>query len=153
MTKPRGVLEVDWPFFGELCKGLAAKVKKASYEPDLVVGIARAGVVPGAVVASILGVEFASITLKRSREGEEPSLISRPTQSPKGRKVLLVDGTCESGSTMRLALSVMREEEAAEVKTAVAIRTGSYQVDFEGFSNPSRVVLPWDGEAAGRLGG
>lgn len=148
MTKPRGVLEVDWPFFGELCKGLAAKVAK-SYEPDLVVGIARAGVVPGAVVASILGTEFASITLKRSREGEEPSLISRPTQSPRDRKVLLVDGTCESGSTMRLALSVMREEGAAEVKTAVAIRTGSYQVDFEGFYNPSRVVLPWDGRLDG----
>jgi len=144
MAQPRSVLEVDWLFFGELCKGLAAKVKMAEYEPDLVVGIARAGVVPGAVVASILGVEFASITLKRSREGEEPSLISRPTQSPNDRRVLLVDGTCESGSTMRLALSVMREEEAAEVKTAVAIRTGPYQVDFEAFYNPSRVVLPWD---------
>jgi len=143
MTQPRGVLEVDWPFFGELCRGLALKVAK-SFEPDIVVGIARAGVIPGAVVASILRKEFASITLRRSGEGVEPALISRPTQSPKGRKVLLVDTTCESGSTIRLALNVMKEEEAAEVKTAVAIRTGSYQVDFEGFANPSFVILPWD---------
>lgn len=143
MTQPRGTLEVDWQFFGELCRGLALKIAK-TYDPELVVGIARAGVIPGAVVASILRVEFASITLKRSKQGEEPSLISRPTQSPKGRRVLLVDSTCESGSTMRLALSVMREEGAAAVKTAVAIKTGTYAVDYEGFTNPSFVILPWD---------
>jgi len=143
MSQPRTTLEVDWPFFGELCRGLALKVWK-TYSPDMVVGIARAGVIPGAVVASILRKEFASITLKRETHGEEPSLISRPTQSPKGRKVLLVDSTCESGSTFRLALSVMREEGAAEVKTAVAIRTGSYAPDFEAFANPSFVILPWD---------
>jgi len=140
---PRTVLEVDWPLIGELCRGLALKVWK-DYQPDLVVGIARAGVIPGAVVASILRTEFASITLRRSGEGEAPSLISRPTQSPKGRDVLLVDSTCESGDTIRLALSVMREEGAKTVKTAVAIRTGSYRVDFEAMANPAFVILPWD---------
>jgi len=140
---PRTVLEVDWPFFGELCRGLALKVWK-DYQPDLVVGIARAGVIPGAVVASILRTDFASIILRRSREGEAPSLISRPTQSPKGRHVLLVDSTCESGDTIRLALSVMKEEGARTVKTAVAIRTGEFRVDFEAMANPAFVILPWD---------
>ncbi len=143
MPKPRSVLEVDWPFFGELCRGLALKVWN-DFDPDLVVGIARAGVVPGAVVATILRKEFASITLKKSQEGQAPSLISRPTQSPRGLKVLLVDTTCESGATMRLALSVMKEEGATQVKTAVAIRTGEYAVDFEALRTPSFVVLPWD---------
>jgi hypothetical protein len=137
------VLEVDWPFFGELCRGLALKVWK-DYQPELVVGIARAGVIPGAVVASILRTDFASITLRRSGEGEAPSLISRPTQSPKGKKVLLVDSTCESGDTIRLALSVMKEEGAKTVKTAVAIRTGEYRVDYEAMANPVFVILPWD---------
>ena len=41
-SQPRAVMEVDWPFFGELCRGLALKVSR-DYEPDLVVGIARAG--------------------------------------------------------------------------------------------------------------
>jgi hypothetical protein len=137
------VLEVDWPFFGELCRALALKVWH-SYQPELVVGIARAGVIPGAVIASILRTEFASITLKRSGEGEAPSLISRPTQSPRGRRVLLVDSTCESGDTVRLALSVLKEEGAKTVKTAVAIRTGAYAPDFVALENPSFVILPWD---------
>lgn len=143
--QPKSVLEVDWPFFGELCRGLALKVWH-DYQPDLVVGIARAGVIPGAVIASILRVDFASITLKRSQQGEAPSLISRPTQSPKGRRVLLVDGTCESGDTIRLALSVMKEEGAKVVKTAVAFRTGEYATDFAAMTTANVIILPWDRE-------
>jgi hypothetical protein len=142
---PTSVLEVDWPFFGELCRGLALKVWH-DYQPDLVVGIARAGVIPGAVIASILRTDFASVTLKRSQEGEAPSLISRPTQSPKGRRVLLVDGTCESGDTIRLALSVMKEEGAKIVKTAVAFRTGDFQTDFAAMTTANIIILPWDRE-------
>jgi hypoxanthine phosphoribosyltransferase len=140
---PKSVLEVDWPFFGELCRGLALKVWK-DYQPDLVVGIARAGVIPGAVVASILRVDFASMSLRRSEAGEEPALIHRPTLSPKDRDVLLVDSTCESGATIRLALNVLREEGADTVKTAIAIRTGAFEPDFVGLQNPSFVILPWD---------
>ena len=140
---PKSVLEVDWPFFGELCRGLALKVSN-DYQPDLVVGIARAGVVPGAVIASIMRCDFASMSLRRSEAGEAPALIHRPTLSPKGRNVLLVDSTCESGQTIRLALSVLKEEGAGTVKTAVAIRTGEYAPDFVGLQNPSFVILPWD---------
>jgi hypoxanthine phosphoribosyltransferase len=142
-TQPRAVLEVDWPFFGELCRGLALKVWH-EYQPDLVVGIARAGVIPGAVVASILRTDFASVTLKRSQEGEAPSLISRPTLSPRGKKVLLVDSTCDSGDTMRLALSVMKEEGARTVKTAVAFKTGEYRTDYAAMQQASVIILPWD---------
>jgi len=134
---------VDWPFFGELCRGLALKVWK-EYQPDLVVGIARAGVIPGAVIASILRCDFASITLRRAREGEPPSLIQRPSESPRNRRVLLVDSTCESGDTMRLALSVLKEEGAATVRTAVAIRTGAYAPDWYATHTAAFIILPWD---------
>lgn len=144
----RTVLEVEWPFFGELCKSLAHKVWK-DFQPDLVVGVARAGVIPGAVTASILRCDFASITLRRSSEGEAPALISRPTQSPKGRKVLLVDATCASGDTMRLALSVMREEGAKVVRSAVAFRTGEFVPDYFAMQSASEIVLPWDRDVVG----
>ena len=50
-TPRRDVLEVDWTLFGELCRGLALRVAK-DYQPDLVLGIAKAGVIPGAVTSS-----------------------------------------------------------------------------------------------------
>ncbi len=144
-SKPavRTTLDVDWPFFGELCRGLALKVWN-DFTPDLVVGIARAGVVPGAVIASMLRRDFASVTLRRSEEGGTPALLSRPTMSPRGKQVLLVDSTCDSGDTIRLALSVMKEEGAKTVKTAVVFKTGDYQPDFTAMQQASEILLPWD---------
>src|SRR3954449_5161891 len=60
----KGVFEVEWPLFGELSRGLALKVAR-SYDPDVVIGIATAGVVPGAVIAAILGREFYSLIVSR----------------------------------------------------------------------------------------
>jgi hypothetical protein len=42
---PRGVLEVDWPFFGEICRALALRVAR-DYQPEIVLGVAKAGVIP-----------------------------------------------------------------------------------------------------------
>lgn len=134
---------MEWPLFGELCRSLALKVWK-DYQPDLVVGIARAGVIPGAVTASILRCDFASLTLRRSAVGEAPALISRPTLSPRGRRVLLVDATCASGDTMRLGLSVMKEEGAKTVRSAVAFKTGEFQPDYFGLQSTNFIILPWD---------
>ena len=52
-----GVLHVEWPLFGELSRALALRVSR-EYDPDIVVGIATAGVVPGAVIAAMLDREF-----------------------------------------------------------------------------------------------
>src|SRR5436305_15041799 len=75
---PHGVLEVDWPFFGELCRALALKVF-GGYDPDVVIGIARAGVNPGAVVASIQKRDFACVDIHRTDCRATPVV---PTGSP-----------------------------------------------------------------------
>lgn len=137
-TRPRGVLQVDWPLFGELCRALALKVFR-EYDPDVVIGIAKAGVIPGAVVASILQRDFASIAITR-----EGSVIAGPPRLVTGKRVLLVDETCESGNTMKLALAAVRELKPAEVKTAVSFRTGAYKPDYFALENENFIILPWD---------
>src|SRR5437016_3074887 len=74
---PHGVLQVDWPFFGELCRALALKIFR-EYDPDVVIGIAKAGVIPGAVVASILQRDFASVAITRQETGARPVIDRRP---------------------------------------------------------------------------
>ena len=143
--QPRGVLEVDWPFFGEICRALALKVAR-EYEPEVVLGIAKAGVIPGAVVASILGVDFASMVVTRKKGDAEPVLVSGPPASIGGRKVLLVDETCDSGHTMRLALNEVRQRFPADVRTAVSFKTSAYEPDFYAMATESFIILPWDRE-------
>jgi hypoxanthine phosphoribosyltransferase len=140
---PRGVLQVDWPFFGELCRALALKVFR-EYDPEVVIGIAKAGVIPGAVVASILQRDFASIAITRDVPGASPAVIAGPPRLVTGKRVLIVDETCESGSTMKLALAAVRDLKPAEVKTAVSFKTGAYKPDFYALENENFIILPWD---------
>jgi len=60
----KGVFEVEWPMFGELSRALALKVVR-DYDPEIVIGVATAGVVPGAVIAAIMDREFHSIIVSR----------------------------------------------------------------------------------------
>jgi hypothetical protein len=141
----KGVLEVDWPFFGELCRALALRVAR-EYEPEIVLGVAKAGVIPGVVVASILQTEFSSMAVTRQEEGAQPVLVSGPPPSIRGRRVLIVDETCNTGSTMKLALSEVRALRPAEVRTAVSFKTGEYSPDFHAFETDNFIILPWDRE-------
>jgi uncharacterized protein len=142
---PRGVLEVDWPFFGEICRALALRVAR-EYQPEIVLGIAKAGVIPGVVVASILQTEFSSMAVTRRDADSTPVLVSGPPPSIRGRRVLVVDETCESGSTMRLALNEVRAMQPAEVRSAVSFKTGEYTPDFHAFETENFIILPWDRE-------
>jgi hypoxanthine phosphoribosyltransferase len=57
-----------------------------------------------------------------------------------------VDETCDTGSTLRLALNEVRKHDPSDVRTAVSIRTGSYQPDFHAFETEKLIILPWDRE-------
>src|SRR6266516_562952 len=99
----KGVFEVEWPLFGEMSRGLALRVARA-YDPEIVIGIATAGVVPGAVIAAILGREFHSLVVSRkyqsASERETPEVFGSAPKEARGKRVLIVDETCDSGDTM-----------------------------------------------------
>jgi uncharacterized protein len=142
---PRGTLEVDWPFFGEICRALALRVAR-EYQPEIVLGIAKAGVIPGVVIASIMQTDFASMTVTRKDPSAQPTLVAGPPASIRGRRILLVDETCDTGSTMRLALNEVRTLRPAEVKSAVSFKTGEFTPDFHAFETDNFIILPWDRE-------
>src|SRR5437588_11826119 len=85
---PHGVLEVDWPFFGEMCRALALKIFR-EYDPDVVIGIARTGVIPGAVVATILQRDFASMAITRRESRRRPGVLAAPPRTPAGTRALI----------------------------------------------------------------
>ena len=145
----KGVLLVDWPLFGELSRALALKVAR-TWLPDMVVGVATAGVVPGAAVAAILDLPFHSILVSRRYSAdtvrETPAVFGAAPGDVRGKRVLVVDETCDSGATMRLAVGALVNAGAKEVRTAVSFRTGSFEPDFHALATESAIVLPWDRE-------
>lgn len=145
----RGVLSVDWALFGELSRALALRVAR-EWTPDLVVGVATAGVVPGATVASILNRPFHSILISRrysaERVRETPAVFGAAPSEVRGKRVLIVDETCNSGQTLRLAIGAVVNAGASEVRTAVSFRTGTYAPDYHALATQALIVLPWDKE-------
>lgn len=144
-----GVLIVDWPLFGELSRALALKVAR-EYRPEVVIGIATAGVVPGAAIATILDIPFHSMLVsRRYRPGnarETPAIFGAAPSEVRGKRVLVVDETCDSGDTIRLAVAAVGNAGATEVRTAVSFRTGVFAPDFHGLATESAIILPWDRE-------
>ena len=145
----KGVLHVDWPLFGELSRALALRVAR-EWQPELVVGIATAGVVPGAAVAAILDLPFHSILISRRYSADQvretPAVFGAAPAEVRGKRVLLVDETCDSGQTLRLAVGAVVNGGAREVRTAVSFRTGSYAPDYHALATEAMIVLPWDRE-------
>jgi hypoxanthine phosphoribosyltransferase len=143
------VLELSWEFFGELCRVLAVKVATSGYRPDIVIGIAKAGVIPGAVVASILQCDFYSMKISRDdgaeRVREQPKIFSQAPKEARGRRVLIVDEISTSGETLRMAANALRQNAPSQIKTAASlVKVGGHRPDFYSLETDAMVIFPWD---------
>ncbi len=141
-------LDVSWEMFGELCRALAFRVAR-DYHPDLVVGIARAGAIPAAIVASILRVDFYSMKISRKQGDNQildrPAVLSAAPVQARGKKVLLVDEIATSGDTLRLGLAAIRDIDPTEVRTATSFaRTHGYKTDYFALETDATIIFPWD---------
>lgn len=141
-------LDLSWEMFGELCRALAFRVAR-EFKPEVVVGIARAGVIPGAVVASVLRVDFYSMKISRRRGGERvrdrPALLSAAPRQAREKRVLLVDEITTSGETLRMALAAVREVHPTEIRTATSFaRPTGYKPDYFALETGAEIIFPWD---------
>ena len=141
-------LDLSWEMFGELCRALALKVAR-DYDPEVVVGIARAGALPGAVIATILGVDFYSMKISRKGDDDQvrdrPEVLSAAPREVEGKRVLIVDEVTTSGATLRLVLAAVRDTRPTEVRTATSFaRTRGYKPDYFALETDAEVVRPWD---------
>jgi hypoxanthine phosphoribosyltransferase len=136
--------ELSWELFGELCRALALRVYR-EYDPETVVGIATAGVIPAAVIADILQIEFHGMKITRRSAGDRPELLSGAPIQAAGRRVLLVDEITTTGETMRLALASLRDVVPAEIRTAACFcRPTGYTPDYHALATDAVIVFPWN---------
>jgi len=145
---PNDFLEIDWAMFGELCRALALKVAR-DYDPEVVIGLTKAGVIPAAVVSSILGADFHVLRISR-KEGDDtvrdrPAIFSDVPAAVTGKRVLIVDEITTSGDTLRLALAAVRDARPADVRTATSFsRNSGYRPDYSALTMDAFVIFPWD---------
>jgi len=141
---------VSWEDLDRLVADLADQLVGQTF--DVLLSITRGGMVPAGMLAYrlrlrdilVAAVEYYDDT---GQPGPTPTFFQFPADPLlRGKRVLIVDETCDSGETMRLAVASTVNAGASEVRTAVGFKTGSYQPDFHALATESAIILPWDRE-------
>ena len=108
-----------------LARKLAGMIMEEGISFDLVVAVARGGMLPARLLCDFLNIKrLSSVQVRHYAAGaeqmEEAEIID-PVGSEiiRGRKVLLVDDVNDSGKTLKAALEHMHEFQPELVKTAV----------------------------------
>jgi len=97
-------------------------------------------------MAMRIGVLSVSSYPGQSVTSQGASVVAQQVGDLHGRHVLLVDDVLDSGHTIRLVQSVLRQQGAARVRTCVLLRkdrptTQDIQVDYVGFDIPDEFVV------------
>lgn len=131
--------------FSEIYERL--KLEAMDKEVDVVVAVAGGGLVPGAILARILGKEIKTLWLQMYEDGpapekrhEVPKLLKPFEHDMKGKTVLLVDDFSRTGETLEKAKEMLLARGAAEVKTIVVAGKDAL------FQSDECIKLPWDKE-------
>jgi len=145
---------LTWTRFGESNRELATVIRLSGYRPDLVVAIARGGMLFAGGLAYALGIKACDALNIEFYTGigetlPEPEILAPhlDLDSLAGAKVLLVDDVADSGRTLRLAVDLLAER-AAQVRSAVLYTkpTTIIQPDYTWATTDRWIVFPWSAE-------
>ncbi|AMB57905.1 phosphoribosyltransferase [Microterricola viridarii] len=142
---------LEWSDFADASRGLAEDVLKSGFVPEVVIAVARGGLLLAGAISYALGtkncgsinVEFYTGVNERL---PEPQLAAPMLDAPAlaGKRVLLVDDVSDSGHTLVKVLGILAEN-GAEVRTAT-LYTKPHTVlepNFYYRKTAGWIVFPW----------
>ncbi|WP_121149718.1 phosphoribosyltransferase [Microbacterium sp. AG1240] len=152
MSEERETL--TWDGFGAASRDLAREILADGFVPEVVVAIARGGLLPAGAIAYGLGVKNCGALNVEFYTGigtvlDAPEVL-RPaldTEYLGGRKVLLVDDVADSGRTLALAVKMLRER-GADMRSVVIYTkpTTIVQPDYSWKETSLWIDFPWSAQ-------
>ena len=142
---------LTWETFGDATDELATQIHNSDFDPEIVIAVARGGMIPGGALTYSLGVKLTdAINVEFYTDVEEtlpdPVLLAPmlDTDSIRGKRILVVDAVADSGRTLALVLKLLRGF-GADVRSAVlyAKPTTVISPDFVWKATDKWIVFPW----------
>nr|WP_076389607.1 phosphoribosyltransferase [Vaginimicrobium propionicum] len=151
-TEEREVL--TWEIFGTAIRTLAKQIADSDFTPEVILGIARGGLIPAGgltyaldvKLTDAINVEFYTDIAKTL---PDPVLLAPmlDVDAIKGKKLLVVDDVVDSGRTLALVLQLLAEA-GADVKSAViyAKPTTVIEPDYVWKRTERWIAFPWSAQ-------
>lgn len=147
---------LTWPTFGVAARELAQQVVDADFAPEVVVAIARGGLLPGGAVAYALGIKGVG-TLNIEFYTDIGQTLADPrvlhplmdTSSLPGARVLVVDDVADSGRTLALVMQMLTDA-GADARSAVLFTKPRSVItpDFSWKNTDLWITFPWSDQPA-----
>jgi hypoxanthine phosphoribosyltransferase len=142
---------LTWDAFGEAARDLARSILADGFAPEVVVAIARGGLIPGGAVAYALGAKNCGALNVEFYTGigtvlENPELLPPHLDLDylEGRRVLLVDDVADSGRTLKLAVELLRGRGADVRSVTIYTKPGSIELpDYSWRETDLWIDFPW----------
>ncbi len=144
----------NWEYIYGLCRDVSDDVKAASFEPDVVVALARGGWFAGRCLCDFLGLDdLTSLKMEHyvgtAEKSDEPQVrYPMPEGSVSGKDVLIIDDIADTGGSINRAEEYVCERDPGEVRTATLQLLGTSEVepDYVGerLEQWTWVVYPWN---------
>ncbi|KRA22526.1 phosphoribosyltransferase [Microbacterium sp. Root61] len=143
--------QLTWDAFGEATRQMARAVLRDGFEPEVVVAIARGGLLPGGAMAYALGAKNCGALNVEFYTGIGEVLDAPLVLPPalditylSGRRVLLVDDVADSGRTLALAVELLRTAGADVRSATIFTKPGSIAMpDYSWKETGLWIDFPW----------
>ncbi|MEJ2281785.1 MAG: phosphoribosyltransferase [Candidatus Bathyarchaeota archaeon] len=133
-------------------------IQKSHFEPDLIVGISRGGLIPARILSDLLqNPKLASITTEFyfgiGKPTSKPVITQQISISIKNKKILVVDDVADSGKSLTLINHHLKEKGAKEIKfvTIYLKFQSSFIPDYYKLKTNDWIVFPWELKEATKL--
>ncbi|WP_315130625.1 phosphoribosyltransferase [uncultured Actinomyces sp.] len=109
--------ELTWELFGTASRELSAQVVASGWVPDLIIAVARGGLIPAGAISYAIGVKAMGSMNVEFYTGIGETLAEPVVLPPlmdaselPGKKVLVVDDVADSGKTLKMVMELLRHE-------------------------------------------
>lgn len=109
--------ELTWELFGTAERELSAQIVRSGWMPDLIIAIARGGLIPAGAIGYAIGIKAMGAMNVEFYTGvgqtlEEPVILPPLMDASElpGKKVLVVDDVADSGKTLKLVMEMLTSQ-------------------------------------------
>ncbi len=146
---------VSWRDIEYWSKDIVKKVRESEYEPEIVIGLARGGLVPARLISDYLNIkDLYAVKTEHWGVTATPDGKAKLAQglqvSIDGKKVLVVDDITDTGQSLKLALEHVINHTPREARTATLLHIthSKYVPDYYSEEVPENnwtwFIFPWN---------